>query len=152
MDKQHPSRLDDHLGYWLRCLSNLVSAGFAARLDRHGVSVAQWVVMRCLYDAEGASLNELAAAVGVDNGAMSRMVERLSQKSLVVRQADPGDRRAVRLRLSDAGKGLVPLLAKEADENDAAFFGVIGEGERRALLATVQALLEKNGFEGKALE
>jgi DNA-binding MarR family transcriptional regulator len=153
---KRPSQLEDHLGYWLRCLSNYVHQGFARRLERHEVTVPQWVVLRCLYDAENASLNELAASVGVDNGALSRMVERLSQKGLVVRETDVTNRRAVQLRLTDAGKKLVPILALEADLNDETFFGVIGETERRQLLATVQTLLTKNGWQdevqGKALD
>lgn len=152
MKNKRPSQLEDHLGYWLRCLSNLVSQSFANRLEKHGVSVPQWVVLRCLYDAENTSLNELAASVGVDNGALSRMVERLLQKELVVREADPDNRRTVRLRLSDAGQRLVPVLAREADENDATFFGVIGDEERRQILETVRTLLTKNGFKGKALD
>jgi DNA-binding MarR family transcriptional regulator len=152
MKTKRPSRLEDHLGYWLRCLSNLVSRSFADRLERHGVSVPQWVVLRCLYDTENASLNELAATVGVDNGALSRMVERLAQKGLVAREPDPGDRRSVRLRLTDAGKAIVPVLAAEADRNDEAFFGAVGEEERRQLLTTVRTLLTENGFQGKALD
>ncbi len=152
MKSKRPSQLEDHHGYWLRCLSNLVSHSFAERLENHEVSVPQWVVLRCLYDAENTSLNELAATVGVDNGALSRMIERLSQKGLVIRETDPANRRTVRLRLSEAGRKLVPVLAKEADENDAACFGVIGEEDRRQLLETVRALLNKNGFKGKALE
>ncbi len=152
MKSKRPSQLEDHLGYWLRCLSNLVSDSFSLRLERHDVSVPQWVVLRCLYVAENTSLNELAASVGVDNGALSRMMERLLQKGLIVREPDPANRRTVRLRLSDAGKVLVPVLAKEADGNDEAFFDVIGEEERRHLRATVRALLTKNGFKGKALE
>ncbi|WP_406698530.1 MarR family transcriptional regulator [Singulisphaera sp. Ch08] len=152
MKNKRLSQLEDHLGYWLRCLSNLVSNAFAERLEQHDISVPQWVVLRCLYDAENTSLNELAATVGVDNGALSRMVERLLQKGMIVREPDPANRRTVRLRLSEAGKQLVPVLAREADENDEAFFGVIGEEERHQLLATVRTLLTKNGFKGKALE
>jgi DNA-binding MarR family transcriptional regulator len=152
MKDERPSRLEDHLGYWLRCLSNLVSDSFAGRLEAHGVSVPQWVVLRCLFDMEGAPLGDLARDVGVDNGALSRMVERLVQKGLVSREADPSDRRAVRLRLTDAGRKLVPVLAREADRNDAEFFCVIDADERARLLATVKALLEKNDWRGRAME
>ncbi|WP_165235796.1 MarR family winged helix-turn-helix transcriptional regulator [Aquisphaera insulae] len=152
MTTKRPSKLEDHLGYWLRCLSNLVSEAFARRLEGHGVSVPQWVVLRCLFDRENASLNELAATIGIDNGALSRMVERLVQKGLVSRETDPANRRMVRLRLTDASKALVPVLAKEADRNDEAFFGVIGEPERRQLLETVRTLLTRNGWQGKALD
>ncbi|WP_168222139.1 MarR family winged helix-turn-helix transcriptional regulator [Aquisphaera giovannonii] len=152
MSKKRPSRLEDHAGYWLRCLSNLVSRGFAARLEGHGVSVPQWVVLRCLYDGEGVSLNELAATVGVDNGALSRMMERLAQKGLIVRDADPADRRAVRLRLSEAGRALVPILAREADRNNEAFFGGLSGEDRAKLVATAREILERNGWRGVALD
>jgi DNA-binding MarR family transcriptional regulator len=151
-----PSQLEDHLGYWLRCLSNFVHRGFAARLERHGVSVPQWVVLRSLLDREHTSLGELAQAVGVDNGALSRMIERLVQKGLVRRETDAESRRAVRLGLTEEGKKLVPLLAREADENDAEFFGVLDEAERRRLLETVRTLLSENGWRaethGKAVD
>ncbi len=156
MKSKRPSQLEDHVGYWLRCLSNLVSHGFARRLERHETSVPQWVVLRCLYDMENASLGELAATVGVDNGALSRMVERLLQKGLVLRENDPASRRSVRLRLTVAGKKLVPVLAREADENDEAFFGVASDEERRRLLEMVHQILARNGWndgsEGKALD
>jgi DNA-binding MarR family transcriptional regulator len=152
MKGQHLSHLDDHLGYWLRCLSNLVSQAFAKRLEKHDVSVPQWVVLRCLYDMQNTSLSELASTIGVDNGALSRMVERLVQKGLIVRDTDPANRRTVRLRLTDAGNTLVPVLANEADENDEAFFAVVGDAERQRLLETARTLLTKNGWQGKALD
>ena len=147
-----PSLLEDHLGYWLRRLSNRVHRGFAERLEGRGVTVAQWVVLRCLYDVEETPLHALAATVGVDGGAMSRMVDRLVQKGLVVREPDPADRRATRLRLSEPGRQLVPLLAREADENDAAFFDGLGEAGRRRLLATVRKLLAGDAGGGKTLD
>jgi len=152
MKTERPSRLEDHLGYWLRCLSNLVSHAFAERLAKHDVSVAQWVVLRCLYEAEETSLKELADLVGVDNGALSRMLERMLQKGLVHREAGPEDRRTVRIRLTEAGKKLLPVLAREADKNDEAFFGVVSEEERAHLLAIVQSLLTKNGSRARPLD
>jgi DNA-binding MarR family transcriptional regulator len=139
-----PSELEDHLGYWLRRLSNRVSRGFSERLERRGATVPQWVAMRCLHDVEGASLLALASTMGIDGGATSRLVERLVRKGWVAREADANDRRAVVVRLTDAGRALVPELAREADENDAAFFEVVGEAERRRLLATLKKLLAKH--------
>ena len=52
MNETTISNLEKHLGYWLRCLSNFVSGGFAGKLAARDVSVAQWVVLRTLYDTE----------------------------------------------------------------------------------------------------
>ena len=46
------SDLETHLGYWLRMVSNQVSLAFAKRLEAKDVTVAEWVVMRELYDVE----------------------------------------------------------------------------------------------------
>jgi DNA-binding MarR family transcriptional regulator len=145
-----PSQLEDHTGCCLRCLSNPVHHAFAGRLDGRGISVPQWVMLRILYDRENGPRNELAAAVGADNGALSRTIERLWQKGLIVREIDPWNRRAVRLRLTEAGDSLVPVLATEADRNDQACFGVIGVEERRQFLKTVRVPLAKNDWRSDA--
>ncbi len=142
------SRLEDHLGFWMRCASNRVSGAFAERLERHGVTPAQWVALRVLHDRPACTLQELAAAVGVDEGATSRMAVRLARRGWLGRAAVPGDRRAVHLSLTEAGRRLVPKLAREADRNDAAFFGVLSHADRKTLLRLVRSVLEKNGWTG----
>jgi DNA-binding MarR family transcriptional regulator len=146
MSKSVPSNLEEHLGYWLRCLSNFVSQSFAERLARQDISVSQWVVLRTLYDSSGVTLNEAAAQVGVDKSTLSRMVERLVQRGLVNR-AEGDDRRSVGLALTPTGKKLVPQLARLADENDAAFFNMLAPKQRAEFLATIKQLLTANGWE-----
>ena len=141
-----PSDLNMHIGYWLRCLSNFVSSTFAERLAKLDVSVAQWVVLRTLYDNDGVTLNRAAAEVGVDKSTLSRMIERLVQKGLVNR-AEGEDRRSLGLALTPTGKKLVLQLAKLADENDEAFFGAFSSKQRQEFLATIKHLLKANGWD-----
>lgn len=146
MNQSVPSNLDAHLGYWLRCLSNFVSHGFEERLAKQDISVAQWVVLRTLYDNSGVTLNEAAELVGVDKSSLSRMVERLVQKGLVNRTVGD-DRRSVGLTLTKDGKKQVPQLAKLADENDAAFFKTLTAKQRQDFLKTIKQLLTSNGWD-----
>jgi len=146
MNKTMPSPLEEHLGYWLRCLSNFVSHTFAERLAGQGVSVEQWVVLRTLYDNEGATLSEAARAVGVDKSTLSRMVERLVQKGLATR-SEGRDRRSVGLALTAAGKKLVLQSAKLADENDKAFFHTLSARQHEEFLSTIKQLLTANGWD-----
>ncbi len=142
----HPSDLEDHLGYWLRCLSNFVSGSFESKLSDHDISVAQWVVLRTIFENSGVTLNQAAQLVGVDKSSLSRMVERLVQRGLINR-AEGNDRRSVGLTLTATGKKLVPQLAKLADENDYAFFKSLNEKQRKDFLTTIQKLLTANGWE-----
>jgi DNA-binding MarR family transcriptional regulator len=146
MDNLNPSELHKHLGYWLRCLSNLVSHTFAERLAKQDISVAQWVVLRTLYDKREVTLNEAAEEVGVDKSSLSRMVERLVQKGLLIR-AKGRDRRSVGLTLTPAAIKLVPRLARLADENDEEFFHTLSAKQREEFLRTIKRLLDANGWD-----
>lgn len=137
------SRLEDHVGYWLRFVSNHVSASFARRLEKLDISVSEWVALRKLYDAPiWTSPSALAEALGMTRGAVSRLVERLVQKDLVERQASRGDGRAQQIRLSSVGQKLLPRLAAIADANDDAFFGDLPENTRAALIALMRQIAE----------
>jgi DNA-binding MarR family transcriptional regulator len=146
MNKSSPSHLHSHVGYWLRCLSNLVSSTFAERLAKRDISVAQWVVLRTLYDKRDVTLKEAAEEVGVDKSSLSRMVERLVQKGLLNRD-EGGDRRSVGLSLTPGAMKLVPQLAKLADENDEEFFHSLSAGQREEFLAAIKQLLDANGWD-----
>lgn len=140
------SRLDDHLGYWLRYVSNHVSHAFAQKVQGRGVTVAEWVFLRELYDAGPVAPSALAEALGMTRGAVSKLAERLVDKRLVNRTAAGEDRRFQTLALTAAGKRLIPVLARLADENDREFFGHLGRSERRALLAVLQDCVRRHGW------
>lgn len=133
------SELTDHLGYWMRLVSNHVSHAFARKLEGKGVTVAEWVVLRELYDVEVLAPSRLAEAMGMTKGAISKLSERLLAKALIVREADAGDGRAHLLSLSVKGRRLVPELAALADDNDRTFFEHLSPKER----AEMRRMLEK---------
>lgn len=131
--------LTDHLGYWLRAVSNQVSQAFAAKVAARGVTVAEWVVLRVLFGRDPLPPSRLADEIGLTRGAVTKLADRLIDKALLTRAADPQDGRAQTLALTPAGAALVPDLAALADENDAAFFAPLDAAER----ATLRRLLER---------
>src|SRR5271156_6811284 len=108
---QSLSALESHLGYWLRYVSNHVSQAFARKVEAHGVTVAEWVLMRQLLDEEALAPSRLAERMGMTRGAISKLADRLIAKSLLVRAADPQDGRGQTLSLTRAGRSMVPKLA-----------------------------------------
>lgn len=141
-----PSALRAHLGYRLRMVSNAVSHSFARKVEAEGVTVAEWVFLRALYDAERMSPSQLAQAMGMTRGAISKLADRLLEKSLIEHQANPNDRRTHTLALNVAGRALVPRLAALADANDAEFFGSLSTDDRRSLAHLLQKISEDRGL------
>lgn len=145
-----PTALPDHLGYWLRKLSNAVSSSFAERLAAHDVSVPQWVVLRVVFDHDSLPLKDIVARVEVDQGSLSRMIDRLLARGWVLRVTDASDRRAVAISLTAEGRKLVPKLAAEADRNEEVFFSGLSQPERGKFLRTIQKLLNQNQSDGRS--
>jgi DNA-binding MarR family transcriptional regulator len=135
-----------HLGYWLRSVSNHVSQAFARKVEGHGVTVAEWVLMRRLLDEEALAPSRLAERMGMTRGAVTKLADRLIAKLLLVRAADPEDGRAQTLALTPAGRALVPVLAALADTNDAEFFAHLVPQDRAALIRILRGIVEKRGL------
>lgn len=142
---KHASDLTDHLGFWLRLVSNQVSQAFAARLEAQEVTVAEWVMLRALYGAAPEAPSRLAETMGMTKGAITKLADRLIAKGLIVRRPSTEDARAQTLALTPAGTRLVPQLAALADANDADFFGSLSPAERKALEKTLRRVASRFG-------
>lgn len=140
------SALTDHLGYWMRFVSNHVSHAFARRLEGIGVTVAEWVVLRELYDVTSLPPSLLADRMGMTRGAVSKLAERLRAKGFIEREADPKDGRAHMLALTPEGRRLVPDLSKEADDNDADFFGHLSPEDRARMEFLLRDIVKRRGL------
>lgn len=142
-----PSELTDHLGYWLRLVSNHVSHAFALKAEECGVTVAEWVLLRRLWAREPVAPSRLAEETGLTRGAVSKLADRLLAKGLVERVDSREDRRAHTLALTAAGQALVPRLADLADRNDAQFFGELAPEDREQLELTLRAIVQRKGID-----
>jgi DNA-binding MarR family transcriptional regulator len=136
--------LETHLGYWLRFVSNHVSHAFSLKLQACDVTVAEWVVLRELFDIADIQPSTLADRLGMTRGAISRLADRLIAKEMIARTASTGDRRQQTLSLTDDGRTLVPKLAELADRNDAEFFGHLEPAERAALEKTLKEIVRRH--------
>jgi len=95
-------------------VSNHVSHAFSLKLEARDATVAEWVVLRELYDHDAIVPSQLAARLGMTCGAISK----LADKPLVTRTASEDDRRYQALALTQDRRALVPALSVLADEND----------------------------------
>lgn len=140
------SPLEAHLGYWLRFVSNHVSHAFGLKLAARNVTVAEWVVLRELYVEDAVAPSELAERLGMTRGAISKLVERLTAKSLARRTSSDSDRRFQSVALTAKGRALVPVLAALADRNDAEFFGHLKPAQRTVIESLMRDMIRRHGL------
>lgn len=153
MDKNTPiADLESHAGYWLRFVSNQVSHAFRLKVESRGVTVAEWVVMRALFDAADIHPSQLAESIGLTRGAVSKLVDRLAAKRYVTCRSEKLDKRYQAVNLTPSGRRLVPILAALADQNDQEFFGHLSATERGTLVAMLRGIVERRGLKGVPID
>jgi DNA-binding MarR family transcriptional regulator len=99
-------RNDDRLIYLLsiaqQALKNHTNRAIA---DAGGkVTLAQGAILLLLRERDGRYMSEMGQVIGVDNSAMTRLVDRLEKAGLVRRKIDPENRRAISILLTPAGR------------------------------------------------
>ncbi len=97
----------DNLGTMVADVSHLMRRAFDERARSSGLSRPQWRVLTMLRRHEGINQGGLAELVEVEPITLCRMVDRLQEAGLVERRADPADRRAWRLHLTDKASALL---------------------------------------------
>ena len=107
--------MSDSLGFLIADVSRLLRRTFDARVRTIGVTRPQWRVLTYLARNEGINQGGLAELLDVEPITASRMVDRLADAGLVERRADPGDRRAWRLYLTDRSARLIAELRPIAE-------------------------------------
>lgn len=153
MSQAKASDLKSHIGYKLRKVSNAVSHSFAQKLSDSGVTVAEWVILREMYGRSGAtSPSVVAETTGLTRGAISKLIERLINKKLVLRSEASEDRRYQDIKLTSAAQKLVPKLASLADQNDELFFSNLTKAEKKSLTDILDKLALQHKLQKSPIE
>ncbi|MDF2642364.1 MAG: MarR family transcriptional regulator [Pseudomonas sp.] len=79
-------------------------------LEPYGVTSAQFKVLIIVAQFSADTPVELCRHLSLDSGSMTRMLDRLEQKELIVRTRSETDRRQVELALTAQGRTLADLL------------------------------------------
>jgi DNA-binding MarR family transcriptional regulator len=109
------------------------------------VTIVQWRAL-IVVDAEGAlNVNALATQLGVSPSTCTRLCDRLVAKGLLVREASPGSRREVALRLAPAGEELVRAGVGRRRAEVEQIVQQMTESEQRALARALKPLIRAAG-------
>lgn len=83
---------------WARMEHELAEAG-------HELTFSQYIALKKLSDGSH-GVTDLARAAELNPGAMTRLLDKLEARGLVARVADPADRRAWNIHLTEAGQAM----------------------------------------------
>lgn len=112
-------------------------------LDAYGLTLPQYMAMRCMQENEqGCSMSDLAEASHQVSATMTGIIDRLADRGLVARNPDPRDRRALRVVLTPAGHELLQQVAATKRELTLKILSELSGEERRAMIDSTRRYLE----------
>lgn len=134
--------LENSLGHWAARLSWASRGALERRLRALDLSPPMGAALCLLRDgAERAT--DLADKMGVDNAAVTRLLDRLVEGGWVERCALKDDKRARRIELSEKARAALPGVEKVFREVEAVIEKGLGAAEKKALLRTLRELTER---------
>lgn len=107
---QFQYKIEDSVGYLLGRARTKLAKAFDAALAGQGITHAQGSILLMLATGRYATAADLARDLYIDSASMTRMIDRLEKRDLIIRSRKPGDRRAIDLSLSPAGQELAQRL------------------------------------------
>ena len=111
-----------NLGMLIRSAHNSMTERFVQNVFNSGldISMDQWMVLGPIWQLESPSQKDLGEICLRDKPTISRIIDSLEDKSLVVRVSDQIDHRIKRVVLTKAGKQLfydvLPIMEKTREE------------------------------------
>ena len=105
------------------------------------VTPAQLLALRYLSLNESSLMSDVAEGLDISFPAATKTIDRLVRKELASRLEDPRDRRVVRIRLTDRGKGLVDDVYEERSRRFSDVLDRLDPGARDALHTTMEAFI-----------
>ncbi|SEM81267.1 MarR family winged helix-turn-helix transcriptional regulator [Halomonas caseinilytica] len=135
--------LDHFLPYRLDRLADRVSEALAQLYETHyGLNVAQWRVLAWLHHRHELTAKQIRAATRMDKARVSRAVQVLEGRGLIVRRPSPRDQRLHDLRLTETGQALMVELVPQVRAWEAELVAPLTTEEYHRLL-DMMARLER---------
>lgn len=109
--------IEESVGYLIRQAQLALHRTIDGKMAELDLTALQWVPLLMLANQKGQTAAELSRCLGVDTSTMTRMLDRLEAKGVLVRKRSIEDRRVIHLELTDEGRGLsarIPYVMAES--------------------------------------
>ncbi len=99
-------------------------------ISPYGLTTSQFFLLIALYEENGILISRLSEKVAVDKATLTGLLDRMERDDLVARKADPDDRRAIRIFLTDKAIAMKDDLINVYHRNNRMFLSVFSRDEK----------------------
>jgi DNA-binding MarR family transcriptional regulator len=103
--------MKNSVGYLMRMCTNLVLPQMEGLFQDQELTFSQWTTLVALHDGRITTPSDLSQNICHDAGSLTRLVDQMVERGLIIRGRSETDRRVVTLSLTPRGRSLVEALA-----------------------------------------
>jgi len=92
------------IDYFLKIVWQTVANRYNQLVTEFGITQSIGYLLINIDEQEGTTVSKAAALLGLKSTSLSRMLNQLEQTGLIYRESNPGDKRSVKIYLTDLGK------------------------------------------------
>jgi len=128
-------------GWMINVVANQAAKVFDTELKKHGLTIALWPTMMCLWEEEGVTQSEISAKSKVENSTTTRTIDKLEKLGLVERRTDPSSRRSFRIYLTEQGLALKETLLPIPMAINKELLSSLEEAEQKEMIRLLQKMV-----------
>ena len=125
--------LQTSLPYLLARAGIRTSQGFSNEIRQFDLSLNEWRVCATLRHQPSQRISEVASHTSIDASTLSRLIDSMIRRELVIRERDAQDARARALRLTSKGEELTDRVIPLAQLYERITLAGIGEDQEKVL-------------------
>lgn len=95
---------EETVDYNIKATWHAISRMYNTEAAKHGITTSIGFVLLNIDSEQGTPATKIAPLLGLEARSLTRMLKGMEEKGLIYRQADPVDRRLVRIILTEEGK------------------------------------------------
>ena len=135
--------ISHYLAYLLASANRSMRLSLAQSIADEEVNEEHWRILQVLSNEQGRSMGELAQAVLLNHPALTKNIDKLVSRGLVLRAADSQDNRKVLVYISDLGLETISRLKKSVDAHHEGIEGALGARKTTQLKRLLENFIEE---------
>lgn len=135
--------ISHYLAYLLASANRSMRLSLAQSIADEEVNEEHWRILQVLSNEQGRSMGELAQAVLLNHPALTKNIDKLVSRGLVLRAADAQDNRKVLVYISDLGLETISRLKKSVDAHHEGIKGALGARKTTQLKRLLENFIEE---------
>lgn len=129
------------VGYLLTKAAQQTTSTLNRIMKPYGLTSRHYAILVMLLYQENLQQAVIGNALRIDRTTMVRLVDELHDRALVLRERDPGDRRAYAISITPRGKETLIQISNKVNDAGLGHKGKLTEDEMRALYGLLKKLV-----------